>query len=83
MIVRVERLLERAFLSERMGRPVSHPLDMDQSDTNVPQNMHRTLGELGSGSWGHFFSCNGGKGCLMSVLFCLIISLKQGPENLP
>lgn len=56
MIVRVERLVERAaFLPERMGRPVSHPLDMNQRDTNAPRNMHRTLGELGSGSWGHFF----------------------------
>lgn len=62
-IMIVERLLERAaFLSERMGRPVSHPLDVNQRDTNVPQNMHRvlmsvhrTLGEPVSDSWGHFF----------------------------
>lgn len=56
MIVDVERLLERAaFLSKRMGRAAPHPRETNQKDTNIPQNMHRTLGEVASGSWGHLF----------------------------
>lgn len=48
-------IVRAAFLSERMGRLVSYPLEINHRDRNIPQNMHRTLGELVSDSWGHFF----------------------------